>query len=314
MESMFFYPKLTQELFENSGFLCGDYIFDYIIENASFNLRISGNNPIKLNDPLETWKVETCGLHIIRNIKIENPERLYGQKGIACSNAKIGACIIWTNRYLNQMGYILPIADYFENSSRILRFDFQFEPGEIKGDLVFETILYIKKHAEVILDGENALINEEGVTIGDIDTLTIDLGNDSMDFPILEVHDILKPLWWIEFEQWEDPTVDAFSKDNIRLYLNTAYGVCPKTGAIIENIEILTEIVTVAYVLLFMAIRDYPGVHERTLTNNDLGVGSICKMLFYFHSNCTVPLRFDSPDHLHRSISKNISMRFRGEQ
>ena len=42
-----------------------------------------------------------------------------------------------------------------------------------------------------------------------------------------------------------------FSKENICLYLNTAYDACPMAGETIKNIDLLIQIISTTYLLIF---------------------------------------------------------------
>lgn len=170
-----------------------------------------------------------------KEVKIAYPHLLYGKQGVAPQGAQVGICIIWTNRSLTQTGYILPVVDHTTPSGWTCVFRYEFLPGEIKGDLELSLVVYLKEQAKVVASGEDHLINEAGVTLGEIETLSLDFDSIYMEFPIEECNAKDQPLWWVEFSQWEDPRVDLFSKENICLYLNTAYDDCPMAGETIKN-------------------------------------------------------------------------------
>ena len=73
------------------------------------------------------------------------------------------------------MGYIKPESVVTQGERIVCNFRHEFLPGEIKGDLVLDTVLYIQKEAEHVHDGEEHLINEAGVTIGTIDSIVRDV-------------------------------------------------------------------------------------------------------------------------------------------
>ena len=102
------------------------------------------------------------------------PNQLFGGSGVACRDAEIGICIIWINYELTQTGCILPESDISTPSGRVCEFVYTFEPGEIKGDLDLTVCAYIKKSAVDIAPDEFALMNEEGVSIGEIECVVLD--------------------------------------------------------------------------------------------------------------------------------------------
>lgn len=194
MDSLSFYPTLTEELLDKCGCVCDKYDFSYLIEGSYRSLRPRGKNTVKLEDSLESWKIENDGLRICRQITIESPSYLYGKNGLLCSEASLGICIIWNNKTLTQMGYIKPESIVNKGESLVCNFKHEFLPGEIKGDLVLDTVLYVQKEAENVHPGEEHLINEAGVTIGTIDSIALDFDSLYMDFPIKEVKDPNMPL------------------------------------------------------------------------------------------------------------------------
>ena len=217
MQDLYFYPKLTPELKEACGYSSDKYIFSYEYQDEYHGLRQKGSSTLKLSDPLEIWKIETEGIRINKNVRIAYPQFLYGKDGIACQGAELGICITWTNMALTQTGIILPVNDVTLPQGRSCKFEFSFDPGTILGDLELTLNLYIKKTAAEILPNEDSLMNEAGVSFGELETVVLDFSSIYMEFPIEEFKSEKEPLWWVEFSQWEDPKVsDLFTRDNVR--------------------------------------------------------------------------------------------------
>lgn len=313
MDSLSFYPTLTEELLDKCGCVCDKYDFSYLIEGSYRSLRPRGKNTVKLEDSLESWKIENDGLRICRQITIESPSYLYGKNGLLCSEASLGICIIWNNKTLTQMGYIKPESIVNKGESLVCNFKHEFLPGEIKGDLVLDTVLYVQKEAENVHPGEEHLINEAGVTIGTIDSIALDFDSFYMDFPIKEVKDPNMPLWWLELNQWDDPTQDPFNEDYVCLYLNSHYSFCPKVGDTIKNVDILVEIVSTAYLMIIKKIEEM-GYLVPTLDGNNLEVGSISQAMYYFYTSCDPALKLESIDLLQKTIRINIERMLKGGQ
>lgn len=307
MENLFFYPTIDEKMLEDAGCYCSNYEFSYLIEGVYHALKTKGKNTIKLEDSLESWKIESDGLRIIRQVTVEYPQTFKGKNGISCSSAEIGICIIWNNRELTQMGYIMPTSVVKRGNAEIYNFLHEFPAGEIKGDLSLETVVYIKKAAEIVPDDEKHLINEAGVTVGDIDLISLSFDNVYMDFPIKDIKESGQPLWWLELKQWEDPRKDSFDEDCVCLYLNSYYGYCPKVGDTIKNVELLVEIISTAYLMIIKKIDDM-GYLNDTLNDVNLEPGSISKIIYYFYISCNVPLKYESIDSLQKSIRQNIEV------
>ena len=311
MDNLFFYPTFNDDLRDSSGCLLSPYSFSYLFDGEYRDLIAKGKSTIKLDDSWESWKVETFGLHLQREVVFEYPNALYGEKGIACKNAEIGVCIVWTNKTLTQMGTILPESSYYSDAVLHFIFEHDFDIGEISGDLELETILYIKKPATDILQGETCLMNEAGVNIGVLDSCRLDFGSLYMDFPIQEVNSKKMPLWWLEINTLTDPRLDLFNEDNLCLYLNTAYDSCPRVGDKIKNEDVLIDIISTAYSMIFQKVTEM-GFLPQTLNDVGLEPGSISKVLFYFWSSCEYPVDTSSFERLHKSIWLNVAKMISG--
>lgn len=301
---MFFYPTLTDELKDAAGFSSTPYTFSYSVEGIDYKLVGRGKSVVKFDD--EAWKVERDGLRVRRRVVVEYPDILYGGSGIACSDAELGLCIIWINRSLTQMGTILPQNEYDNDSSKVYEFDYEFAPGTLKGDLNLEMQLYIRKPAISIRSDEKSLMNDEGVTVGVLDETHLDFGSMYMEFPITEVNNKKQPMWWLELSDWSEPKEDLFNEENLCIYLNTAYESCPKLGDTIKYADVLIDIITTAYVMLFKRVMDCGCLAD---TINDVGLeqGSISKILFYFKDSCETEIDFSSEERMHKTIWMNVA-------
>lgn len=307
MQNLYFYPKLNDELLQNCGCTVSKYQFTYIYQGQVFELQQKGTSTIKITDPREIWKIETEGLNLETTVKIAYPHLLYGQNGVACTGAKLGICIIWTNKALTQTGCILPEYDSTTPSGRICRFSHMFGPGELAGDLELTISVYIQEAATEVLPTENSLMNEAGVSVGEIDSVILDFSSIYMEFPIEEVKSDKEPMWWVEFSQWEDPTTcDEFTKDNICLYLNPHYPTCPMTDGTVKNMDLLIDILATTYFMIFQRLTDEQ--LKKTRQNIGLQPNSICSILHEFIEDCT-DLHFESPEKLLKSLQVEIRNR-----
>lgn len=312
MQDICFYPQLTEELLGTCGYSSEKYVFTYEYQGSDYGLRQKGSSTVKLSDPLEIWKVETEGIKLDKTIRIAYPQFLYGPEGVACKNAEIGLCIIWTNKALTQTGVILPVSDVTTPQGRVCKFNYAFEPGLIMGDLELAVEMYIKRAASEPESGEENLINEAGVSLGEAETVTLDFSSVYMEFPIEEFRSETEPLWWVEFSQWEDPkTSDLFTRDNVCLYLNPYYSSCPSPstsgdGNTIKNLDLLIDILAQTYMLMFTRLSD----DDLRATQQNIGLtpNSICSILHQFIKECNEGdgLHFETPEALLKSLQINI--------
>ena len=320
MENISLFPTLTPDMLENSGYVSEKYVFSYLYQGQYFGLRQKGTATVKLTDPLELWKVEDEGLKIDKTVNIAYPQLLQGPDGVACRNAELGLCIIWTNKTLTQTGYILPVTDVTTPQGRVCKFSHAFPPGEISGDLELLLIMYIKKSADEVFPDESALINETGVSVGEIERTVLDFNSIYMEFPIEEFKSEKEPLWWVEFSEWEDPkTTDMFTKDNICLYLNPYYEGCPApsmdaSGGSIKNLDLLVDILAQTYLLIFNRLTDDD--LRATKLNIGLTSNSICSILYQFIESCNeTELDWGSSERLLKTLQINIrKMLTRGDE
>lgn len=314
MEKMLFYPTITSDMIEACGMAVEKYKFTYNYQGKFYGLQQKGTTTIKLSDPLDIWKVESEGLTLDKTIRIAYPDMLKGKDGVACRDAELGICIIWTNKKLTQTGIIHPVSDVTTPEGRVCRFSYSFEGGKISGDLELSLSMYIKKKASEIGEDEGDLINETGVTVGDIERSVLDFSNIYMEFPIEEFKSENEPLWWVEFSEWEDPkTIDMFTKDSLCLYLNPYYDACPapstsETGNSIKNFDLMVDILAQTYSMIFQRLNDDDLKATRQgvgLTNN-----SVCSILHQFIEDCGEDeLRWESPEKLLKSLQIVIRKR-----
>ena len=309
MDNFRFFPTLTEEMIERAGCSVEKYAFSYHSGGCFYELKQKGHFTLKISDPLEIWKIEKDGLKIQKTVKIAYPRFLYGKDGIVCSGAEFGICIIWTNKTLTQTGCILPSDESITPNGRICIFEHEFETGSISGDLELSVIFYVKEKTNNVLEEEQNLMNEEGVSVGVLETVVLDFDSIYMDFPIEEYSSENEPLWWVEFSEWEDPkSIETFTKDNICLYLNPHYPLCPMTDGTIKNIEILIEILAMTYYMIFNRLSE----DDLVATKNDINLepGSICSVLHQFIMDCEDDLVFEPREKLLKSLQMNIAKKF----
>lgn len=315
MNNITFYPMLTGEMIEASGLSVSSYAFSYEYGDSAFELLQQGKNTIKLSDPLEIWKVESEGLILEKTVSIAYPELLKGANGVACKDSELGLCIVWTNRKLTRTGIITPESDADTPNGRKIVFEYRFDKRSISGDLELKLILYIKKQAAIVYPGEESLMNEVGVTVGEIETIALDFSSLYMEFPIEEVKSDKDPLWWVDIGEWEDPKeTDLFSRESFCLYLNTYYSACPLPSLsaennTIRNVDLLIDILAQTYLLLFLHLTEdqrHATVHDLNLTPN-----SVCSVLHQFIESCTCELHLELIETQPQKVLKNLQINLR---
>lgn len=306
MSRLFLYPKLTDELLDSCGCECYPYIFSYEYNGDIFELKQSiQSKKITLADPNEIWKIDKDGLSLTKKVFIKDQSLLYGKHGIAPSGSRVGVCVIWTNKKLSQTG-VLRAREVMNNSDGLMFSIYgKFPAGTVSGDIELSVSMYIAKKSHSIKPGEEHLINEQGVSIGIIESLIVDIENIHMEFPIAEISDAAEPIWWMDFSGWTDSRVDLFTKESLCLYLNRAYATVWDVNIRPENENTLIEIIASAYYLIFDKI-EKDGDLEDVKNNIDLDENSIGSVMHQFILNCVYELQYRTAEGLMSSINQNI--------
>ena len=93
------------------------------------------------------WDQQKDSLVVRRDIKINDPQILYGKDGIACSDSELGLAIQWTNASTSMAGCILPKdgSEVKSSTGWSAYFEHFFNPGELNGIIEFKIIIYLKK-------------------------------------------------------------------------------------------------------------------------------------------------------------------------
>lgn len=310
--SAHFYPSLTEKLIDDAGIVPQDYLFGFTLQGHYYPLRQSGKGKVRLEPINGDWKIERDGLNLKKVIRIETPELLFGGTGILPRSAKLGMCIIWNNASLTQMGVIRPTG--ISENGRSFTFSHNFLPGEISGSLSLRLNLYIEEPAKELLGDELDLMNEPGVSLGQIEEVQLNLNNEFLDFPTREVSDPSLPLWWLDLKDWEDPTQDPFDINHVRLYINTAHKASKILLDDAKGIDLLVEIVSTSYLLIITKIAEKDCL-QRTIDNNDLAPGSISSFIYKFYLDCETKFNANqSPEEMQLTIHDNIDKLLRAKE
>ena len=301
--SALFYPTLTEDMITDAGIISGEYIFDFKLQDRYELLQSSGKGKIRLEQPGGDWRIERDGLRIRKTVRIETPELLFGKQGVAPHSSKLGMYIIWNNAGLTQMGVIKPTVD---GTRTCFTFCYEFLPGEISGSLELKLNLYIDEPAKTLQPGEQDLMNETGVSLGQIEVIRLNLTR--------EITDPSLPLWWLELKDWEDPTQDSFDRNHVQLYINTAHKASKVLLDDKKGIDILVEIVSTAYLLIISKINEHEFL-QKTIDNVDIAPGSIASFVYKFYLDCDPKFNANqSAEEMQKVIHDNIDKLLRSKE
>ena len=308
--SALFYPTLTETMIADAGIIPGEYVFDFKLQDNYEALQSTGKSKIRLEQPGGDWRIERDGLRIRKTVRIETPKILFGKQGVAPRLSKLGMYIIWNNAGLTQMGVIKPIVD---KTRKRFTFCHEFLPGQISGSLELKLNLYIDEPAQTIQSDEQGLMNETGVSLGQIEVVQLNLSNEFMDFPTREITDPSLPLWWLELKDWEDPTQDSFDRNHVQLYVNTAHKASKVLLDDKKGINLLVEIVSTSILLIVQKINEHE-LLQKTIDNVDLVPGSISSFIYKFYLDCDPKFNANqSAEEMLKVIHDNIDKLLRGK-
>jgi len=314
MSNVHFFPRLSEALLKASACKSSDYSFSYIAPDGSeCQLQLSPGKPARLDDAAEIWQIRKDGLILEKTIIVEYPEALKGPKGVIPKKAKLSPCLLWSCPKLSTAGVIKP-DEVVEKPRLAARFRHVFESGSIDGSILLKPVLYVGEPASDLEAGEEHLMNEAGVLLGDVEPESlIDFTGETMDFPIEEFSEENGPLWMMQFEDWDDPRDDPFSSSSFVLLLNAKHPDCPrKVNGQTVNEALLLEILCEAYFLLYEKVKCFhdDSAWDDMMSDSNLTPDSICSVLYWFSQRGDDPFNWSSPESRMLSIKKIVDQSF----
>ncbi len=309
--SILLFPSLDEEMISRIRFQKQKFNFYYTDKNDDeYELvdepieATSSINAIK--DENGVWTQDDNNLCFRRKYCLRTFQCLFGEDGIACSDATLGLGIQWTSPDSKQRG-VIPVGT-FTADDKILEVeaDKKFGKAQLRGEVNFSTILYIAKAGDP-LETELHLANTEGYVLGELDSYTIKLDGSSSSFPIYEVSEPGQPLWHIKCD-WDDPTVDALS-DCVSINFNTAHKNYSYLNREDKNFDsqLLSEIMASAITVLIEKLRLDTGYWEQIMQGDNLENGSVGQAIYYFME--TLEWDLSSPEATSLSARKFFDQR-----
>lgn len=316
MSNVHFFPRLNESLLDKSAYKASEYSFGYTApDGLECQLQLCSGKSGRLIDAADVWQPRKDGLIIEKTVIIEYPEELKGPKGVIPIGAKLLPCLLWSCPRLSTAGVLKP-DEIVEKPRLAAKFHHVFEPGSIDGSIQLKPVLYVGEPALELQVGEEYLMNEPGVLLGDLEAESlIDFTGETMDFPIEEFSEEGGPLWMIQFEDWDDPREDPFTSSSFALLLNAKHPDCPrKVNGQMVNEPLLLEILCEAYFLLYEKVRCFhdDSVWDDMISDSNLTPDSICSVLFWFSQRGDDLFNWSTPESRMLSIKKIVDQSFSG--
>ena len=275
MSSFELFPKLNNDLFEESSISIEPYSFSYISDNIEYDLDYDfENNEYIILDQKNIWNVKDYNLKFKTNLTIDNPQVLFGKNGIVPHNA--------FNKTISM----------------------DIKPDRLK-EYVKIRVIFTVGDCENILPNEMHLANKKGMIVGMFNEAKIMLEGKGSEFPIATVSNgVTKPLWMLEYSSI-NPEIDKFSAENVCLLLNTDHPDYKYLDE--ENLESSTplfkEIFSSAILMILLNL-DKDGYLEKVKDNEDFEEGSICAAMHYFIR--TFNIKVDTIISMMQSLKENV--------
>lgn len=300
MAKLSLFPLLTDELKSKIGYEPTDYSFYYTrgdeLIPLSYDLVENTENIYSLKDDIkQSWDKESDNIGIQRGYCFNSFNCLFGEKGIVCSNAVIGVAVIWTSLDSKQRG-VIEVGELKNNQNCTeLEFDFKFNKAQLRGQITFTTILYIKKIGTP-KSSEEHLANSYGIVLGEFeeDNFILSLDGIGSVFPIFEIEDPELPLWTVDCN-WNDPTTEKFI-DCVAININKG---SKYYSSYEKDYQLLREILSSALTVIITKLQMSQNYWQATLKRN-FDAGSVSEAIYYFIK--TLGWNASSPEKLSYSI------------
>mgnify|MGYP001467968043 CR=1 FL=1 len=300
-----FYRQLDEELFQKIRYTEQPLRASYTNENGEFiemevALEEGQENTFQLLDPKVHWDPELHNVDFHFEIEIENPRFLFGNNGLTDSKGELGVAIRWHSRDSSQMRIkpvgIIKSTDYnFYHKDKL-----SIEKGVIRGQITLEVLLYMYSPSPMQQVAA-------GTILGTLSSCNILIDGNSSMFPILEIDDPTKPLWWVECN-FEDALYDSFTDDHVSIIINVGHRNAKhlKLDRGIGSSPLLLEILGSGIQTIIEEAK-LQGDWE-DIINNRSEPGSIGEAIYYFIESFSWDT--SSPTKLLKSIREDFDKRF----
>lgn len=286
--SVSLHPVITDNLIQKIGFQVTDYKFEY--ENNDYESKdlftesVNGQEHIQSNlflkDSMGVWNCTDYNLKFQKEVFINNVTHLFSVNGVAGINAEIGLAVIWKSKQSSQQGVFIGESFTSHASPGFFSIHGEFNKGILREKFELTTIIYLK-NAGKLNQGEEHLAQLKGTFLGELETTIIHLKGHASFFPIFSYKED-GPLWRIEYN-WEDPRIDLFDEDNVRIILNENH-IDYKNIVSTNNSKLNSLMKEITASSIQMIIQEV--IKEVSLSDVISGVdihrGSVCMAVQYF--------------------------------
>ena len=237
------------------------------------------SNIFKLSDASGIWNPIENNFGIKANISIKHPNLLYGENGIVCKTATLGIAVQWTSPSSKQRGSFRIGKIPNIESNLELSHNHIFPKGELRGTVNFKFLIYLELIG-VPSSNEEFFANTPGIILWESNKQTLILDGEGSTFPIYEINNPHKPLWYLECN-WDDPNIDLFC-DSVSIFINREhknYKFLDSTNKA-YNEQLLIEIFASAYNIILNKLKDDNDFDYANYKANS-NIGSVANAIIY---------------------------------
>lgn len=305
---LIFYPVLSEKLLGSIGFTSEILQFSYTENYEEFPLKLDSSSDnfkkfsAKLNDSRCIWHPETHDLIIRKEYKILSAYTLFGSGGIAASTSELGIALRWISSKSDERG-VIPFGSISKyDYAREYKLDYRFEKGKLKGSLILQTVIYLKKCGNCQND-EAYFARQQGTILGILDQAEVYIDGNGSVFPIVTVNAPGKTLWNVYYNDACDPLHDSFDEENVEIRLNRAHPAFDtlKIDSSLSESTMFLEVISSALFIIVASAKESLGEDWNMVMNGEgFDSGSIAAAMNHFVNK----LQWDisSPSKLAESI------------
>lgn len=276
------FPTITDTLFKKMDFHILDFEFFYNDSSSRSYLEQDylddKETLFTLLDNNGLWNMDEFNLGLEFKCSISNPSILFGPKGVACSDAELGLGIVWTSSDSKQRGTFIIDSIMNTNISQSFSKTLLFDKAQLRGSVNFKVIIYLLNSGNPNIV-EMHLANKTGLIVGEHNQYTLLLDGEGSEFPMYEVFEPKKPLWYINCN-WVDPNCDSF-QSSVAIYINKAnpnYKYLDKSKKTFNN-QLLVEILSSSYNIILNKLQEDS---EWFANPQHMNLGSVADAIYYF--------------------------------
>lgn len=223
-KSIHFFPTLDIDQISAMEYSV-NYSFSYKSKETNTIIPLShtvNKNIINLATKDSSWDPYNYDLFLNVIISANKLNELYGPSGIAPSNSQLSFCLEWLSQKSKKRDIII-CSNKIENilGTQTFSFDITFSKNTFVHDIDLNLLVFLSKKADILMENEEFLNNNEGVVLGNLDNKVIYMTGIGSLFPIYIKKMESDKLWDVEFD-FNEPAIDKLS-ESIKLILNCGH-------------------------------------------------------------------------------------------